>query len=100
MIQSPVIFGFQGIKIFSQNYKKGIDIYRKRQYYNHARNKQDSPQGGQIEGGIEMKATVKKINGVRGFTPITYAVFCGEFCLKIFVSKKDAIDFANYYNNK
>lgn len=23
MIQSPVIFGFQGIKIFSQNYKKG-----------------------------------------------------------------------------
>lgn len=47
-----------------------------------------------------MKATVKKINGVRGFTPITYAVFCGEFCLKIFVSKKDAIDFANCYNNK
>lgn len=28
MIQSPVIFGFQGIKIFSQNYKKGIDIYQ------------------------------------------------------------------------
>lgn len=45
-----------------------------------------------------MKAVVKRINGVRGFMPTTYAVYCGEYILKIFLSRKEAQTFADKYN--
>ena len=44
------------------------------------------------------KARVRKIDGVRGFMPTTYAVYCGELVIKIFLNKKDAEAFANDYN--
>ncbi len=45
-----------------------------------------------------MKATVKKINSVRGFMPTTYAVYFGEKVLKICLDKKEADKFAESYN--
>lgn len=37
-----------------------------------------------------MTAKVRKINGVRGFMPTTYAVYVGEKLVKICMSKKEA----------
>ena len=37
-----------------------------------------------------MKLRIKKIPGARGFIGTTYAVYQGQFILKIFESKKEA----------
>ena len=37
-----------------------------------------------------MRLYIAKIPGVPGFIGTTYAVFSGEKCLKIFLSKKEA----------
>ena len=37
-----------------------------------------------------MKAKVRRINGVRGFMPTTYAVYVGEYIVKICLTKKEA----------
>jgi hypothetical protein len=41
-----------------------------------------------------MKAKVRKINGVRGFMPTTYAVYVGEKIVKICMTKKEADNIA------
>jgi len=45
-----------------------------------------------------MKARVERIKAVKGFLPTTYAVFCGEKVLKIFLTKKEAEEYANMCN--
>lgn len=45
-----------------------------------------------------MKAIVRRINGVRGFMPTTYAVYQGERVIQIFPTKKEAIQYADAIN--
>ena len=47
-------------------------------------------------------AIIKKINGIRGFIGTTYAVFSDDYkkCLEIFMSKKEAQEFADKYNKE
>lgn len=46
-----------------------------------------------------MKSTVKRQKAVKGFLPTTYAVFCGEYLLKIFTDQKQADKFARDYDD-
>lgn len=47
-----------------------------------------------------MRARVHKLQGIRGFTPTTYAVYFGERVLKIFLTKTEAVAFAAQYNKE
>lgn len=46
-----------------------------------------------------MKSTVKRQKSVKGFMPTTYAVFCGEYLLKIFTEQEQAEKFARDYDD-
>jgi hypothetical protein len=37
-----------------------------------------------------MKVTIRKQNGIQGFIPTTYAVYCGNEIVKICNTKKEA----------
>ena len=43
---------------------------------------------------------IKRIPAVRGFTPITYAVYNGEKIVKIFISRKEAENFIKSQEGK
>ena len=48
-----------------------------------------------------MKSFVKKIKGVRGYIPNTYAVYTEDYScvLSIFLGKKEAEEFSRKYND-
>lgn len=46
-----------------------------------------------------MKATVRRIKGVKGFSSDVWAVYCGGKLLKLFPKKSEANEFADNINN-
>ena len=46
-----------------------------------------------------MEVYIKRINGIQGFCPTTYAIFKGDELIKIVGTKKEAEEIKNNINN-